>query len=176
MQRILVIGPSGAGKSTLARLMGDRLGLPVVHLDQEFWLPGWIEPERSAWRARVTHIAAEPRWIIEGHYAATFDLRVPRAEAIVWLDLPRWIYFPRTIWRSARSYGRVRADMAPGCPERFDAKFLLDYVWRQPSTHRPATLALIEAERHRRHVVVLRSTTEVRRFVAGLPGSLTAAR
>ena len=125
MQRILVIGPSGAGKSTLAREMGVRLDLPVIHLDQEFWRPGWVEPEREAWRARVCELVERPAWIMEGHFASTFDLRVPRAEAIVWLDLPRWIYFPRTFWRVAQSYGRVRPDMAPGCPERFDAGFLL---------------------------------------------------
>ena len=32
MRRILVIGSGGAGKSTLARGIGQRLGLPVVHL------------------------------------------------------------------------------------------------------------------------------------------------
>ena len=31
-----------------------------------------------------------PSWVMDGNYASTFDIRVPRATAIVWLDLPRW--------------------------------------------------------------------------------------
>ena len=39
MQRILIIGCGGAGKSTLARALGEKTGLPVVHLDQIWWAP-----------------------------------------------------------------------------------------------------------------------------------------
>jgi len=31
--RILVLGPRGAGRSTLARAIGERLEIPIVHLD-----------------------------------------------------------------------------------------------------------------------------------------------
>lgn len=48
MERILVLGPCGAGKSTLAAQLGKRLDLPVIHLDSEYWRPGWVEPHRAA--------------------------------------------------------------------------------------------------------------------------------
>ena len=32
-QRIVIVGCSGSGRSTLARKLGERLALPVVHLD-----------------------------------------------------------------------------------------------------------------------------------------------
>ena len=37
MEKILIIGCSGSGKSTLAVALGEKLGLPVVHLDQLWW-------------------------------------------------------------------------------------------------------------------------------------------
>lgn len=36
---LLIDGPSGAGKTTLAVLIGERLGIRVVHLDDFY--PGW---------------------------------------------------------------------------------------------------------------------------------------
>lgn len=36
MRRVLIIGNSGGGKSTLARRLGEKLGLPVIHLDVLF--------------------------------------------------------------------------------------------------------------------------------------------
>ena len=43
MRRILIVGNSGGGKSTLAQKLGEKLTLPIVHLDVLFWKPGWVE-------------------------------------------------------------------------------------------------------------------------------------
>ena len=43
MQRVMVIGSPGAGKSTLARRLASITGLPLYHLDAEYWLPRWTE-------------------------------------------------------------------------------------------------------------------------------------
>ena len=47
MERILIIGCGGAGKSTLARRLGEKTGLPVVHLDKLYWRPGWQHVTRE---------------------------------------------------------------------------------------------------------------------------------
>ena len=53
MERVLIIGCSGAGKSTLARKLGEKTGLPVVHLDALFWEPGWVESSRDVFDAKL---------------------------------------------------------------------------------------------------------------------------
>ena len=50
MEKILIIGCSGSGKSTLAVALGEKLGLPVVHLDQLWWKEGWRNVTRR-WTA-----------------------------------------------------------------------------------------------------------------------------
>jgi adenylate kinase family enzyme len=78
MQRIVILGNSGSGKSTLAREIGQRMGLPAVHLDPLFWEAGWVEPDNEAFRERVRQAVAGDTWICEGNYSRrTFDLRLP---------------------------------------------------------------------------------------------------
>ncbi len=54
-ERILIIGPSGSGKSTLAITLSGLTGLPVIHLDKEFWQPGWVLPNGIEWQITVPY-------------------------------------------------------------------------------------------------------------------------
>ncbi|MHA0035162.1 hypothetical protein [Deinococcus sp. PESE-13] len=42
MQRLLMVGTPGAGQSTLAKKLAERTGLPLTHLDELSWDPGWV--------------------------------------------------------------------------------------------------------------------------------------
>ncbi|ADB34559.1 putative DNA topology modulation protein FlaR [Kribbella flavida DSM 17836] len=85
-KRVVVVGNSGAGKSRLSALLGERWGLPVVYLDPLFWGPGWVQPEMAEWRRRVADAVAADTWVVDGNYGSTFDLRLPRADLVVWVD------------------------------------------------------------------------------------------
>ncbi len=50
VERVAVVGSGGAGKSTFARDLGRRTGIPVIHLDQHHWKPGWVETPPEDWR------------------------------------------------------------------------------------------------------------------------------
>jgi len=136
MQRVLVIGCGGAGKSTLSRKLAPALGLPLVGLDRAYWRPGWIEPSKEEWRAIVEKLVAGPAWLMDGNFSATFDLRMPRADTVIWLDFPRRTCLRRVLTRIIKGYGRTRADLPDGCPEQFDAEFLR-FVWNFPTRSRP---------------------------------------
>ncbi len=126
--RIIVLGCSGAGKSTFTRMASKTLGLPAVHLDQLFWQPGWVEGDKDEFLTKVAAIADQESWIVDGGYRITWPHTMPRAHAVVYLDLPRWKSMIGVIKRILTTYGKVRTDSAPGCPERLDLEFL-KYVW-----------------------------------------------
>jgi adenylate kinase family enzyme len=125
MQRVLILGSPGAGKSTLARRLSERTGLPVIHPDAEYWQQGWVEPEPGAWAAKVSDLVQRPRWIMDGNYGGTGDIRLQAADTAIYLDYPTWLCLWRVIRRWFGERGRTRLDMAPGCPERLEWDFLL---------------------------------------------------
>jgi adenylate kinase family enzyme len=167
-KRILIVGSGGAGKSTLAQALGERVGLPVVHLDRHYWRPGWVETPRDEWRQVVAGLVAQPEWVIDGNYSGTLDLRLPAADLVVFLDLPRRVTIPRVIRRSLRWRSRSRPDMAPGCPERLDRSFLV-WLWTYPRSGRARlTAALDDADAWDR-VVRLRSPRQVHAWLRAQP-------
>jgi adenylate kinase family enzyme len=143
MKRILVMGPPGSGKSTLAQRLGTQLNLPVFHLDQLFWRPGWVESSRDEFQAGIEKIVARPTWIIEGNYSATIGSRLVAADTLIYLDSPTWKCLYRVIKRIASSYGKVRPDMAEGCPEQFHFGFL-GFVWMWNRKNRVRHLRMVE--------------------------------
>ena len=165
MRRIAVVGSGGAGKSTLARALGRRLGLPVVHLDEHYWQPGWRPADPDAWRARQARLVRREAWILDGNYLSTLDLRLGAADTVVFVDLPRW----RCAWRATRRVvaGRGQANTAPGCPERLDLRHLrfLGYVWRFPRRTRPRVLRDLARHAGTTTVIRLSSPSQVRRFL-----------
>ncbi|HEX8388575.1 MAG TPA: topology modulation protein [Sphingomonas sp.] len=164
-RRVAVMGSPGSGKSVLSRTIADRTGLPLIHLDREHWRPGWVEPSDDKWRAVENGLIARERWVIDGNYGAGLARRAARADVVLWLDLPTVICVWRVLKRVVGHRGRVRADMAPGCPERLDWAFL-GYVAAFRRVQRPKTLDRLAD--HRERVVRLRSRREVRDFVAAL--------
>lgn len=165
MRRILIVGNSGGGKSTLARRLGEKLGLPVVHLDILFWKPGWIESERSEFRARVAEALAGPAWVCDGNFTSSYDQRMPLADTIVWIEQPRWLCVFRVIWR-AISYRRGgRPDMAEGCQETLDLKFY-GWVWTFDAQVKPKLEAALAEHGAHARVVRLTSDREIAAFLA----------
>jgi adenylate kinase family enzyme len=145
MRRVVILGCSGAGKSTFARALGAKLRAPVVHLDALFWQPGWTEPEAEAFRTAVAKAIAGEAWVTDGNYVSrTFDLRMPRADTVIFVHQPRWLCMFRILWRVVTYWGRRRPDLAEGCLEHFDWAFI-KWTWNFRAQSQPRVLEMAAA-------------------------------
>ncbi len=148
MRRVLIIGPCGSGKSTLAREVAPRMGLPLVHMDQLGWQPGWVETDKAELNARLADAVAQDCWLIEGNYGSTLAPRLDRADTVIYLDFPIRLCLWRLSRRIFRHRGQSRPDMPADCPERFDAAFFW-YVMTWNSGPRLRTEAHIAPHAHK---------------------------
>lgn len=134
------MGSSGSGKSTFARKLSGITGLPFVSLDAMFWKPGWVESGKAEFRERLTEVALQPGWIMDGNFPSHLvELRRDACDTLIWFDLSRMTCMLGIMKRIVGSYGRVRPEMAEGCPEKIDFEFF-HYVWTYRQQQRPKLL------------------------------------
>ncbi|MFM9938796.1 MAG: topology modulation protein [Hyphomicrobiaceae bacterium] len=165
LNRVVVIGSSGVGKSTFARRLGAVTGIPVTHIDQLFWQAGWVPTPKDVYLARLAAVVAQERWIIEGVNPSTLDLRLPRTDQLIWLERNRLACLWRVGRRVVSTYGRVRPDVAPGCPEKAPDCEFLTYIWTFGSRIAPRIEVAIEKHVMRDRTVRLHSDREAQAYL-----------
>lgn len=140
MERIVILGCAGTGKTTFARRLGERNGAPVICLD-EIWKQ---EQDVPKFRALILQAHAGDKWISDGNFsAATFDIRLPRATLVIWLERARLVCARRAIARVLK----------PGEPHRVGRlPEVLRFIWNFERVNRPRIEALREI--HGPHVPV----------------------
>ena len=166
MERIMIIGCGGAGKSTLARSLGEKTGLPVIHLDKLFWKPGWVSLSREEFDLVHQGAIEQEKWIIDGNFDRTMAQRMDRCDAVIYLDFSRWACVMGVLKRIITTYGTVRPDMGEGCPERFSLEFLV-WVWNFNKNKREKIYRLLN-ETEGVEKIVLKNRRMVKRFLKSI--------
>ncbi|TDQ42820.1 DNA topology modulation protein [Aureibacillus halotolerans] len=164
MKRIVIIGSGGSGKSTFARRLGKDLGIPVVHLDALYWKPGWVPEEQKTFDGIIQAELAKEKWIIDGNFSRTMDVRIAAADTIIFIDLPRLLCTYRVVKRWLQYRNKTRVDMGEGCSEKVDLAFL-KWVWTYPATKRPEVIRKLEQVASDKKVVHLTSQKNVKGFL-----------
>lgn len=166
MERVLIIGCGGSGKSTLARQLGEKTGLPVVHLDKLFWHPGWVESPPEEIDEKIQQVLEEPRWIMDGNFNRTLPKRLEYCDTVIYLDFSRWACLMGVMKRVLTTYGQVRPDMGEGCPERFDLDFL-KWVWNFNKSKREKYHAML-SRLDGKQIYIFRNRREVNTFLRNI--------
>ena len=171
MKKVLVVGSGGSGKSTFATRLGELLHLEVIHLDKIYWHPGWIETPKAEWLNIVDGLLDQDSWIMDGNYSGSLERRLEVCDTVIFLDMPRSLCVWRTLKRAVIYRKRKRPDMASGCDERLDSKFIR-WVWNYSKRTRPKVVARLAAHEAGKKIVTLRSRYEVEEYLAQIaPGN-----
>ena len=154
--RIVLLGPAGSGKTTLGRTLAAARGVPFFCLD-DIWQPSWTAADTPRFRELIRAIHAGDAWISDGNFAAvTFDLRLPRADLIVWLDRPRL----GCAWRAfARVFRAGEAHRVGGLGKA------MAFIWNFNRVNRPRIEAARQAHGPDIPVIRLTSAREVAAFL-----------
>jgi adenylate kinase family enzyme len=167
VNRVAVIGSGGAGKSVFSLELAKRTGLPVVHLDREYWRPGWQPTPEPEWESRVAEIVQGQRWILDGNFGGTMHLRLAAADTVVFLDIPRLVCEWAVFTRWLRYRRQSRPDMAPGLNDKLDLEFVR-WIWGYPNTRRPGILRQLAELPPSTRIVRLTSRRAIREWLASV--------
>ena len=167
MERVMIIGCGGAGKSTLARKLGEKTGLPVVHLDLIWWERGnWNHLEKPEFDQRLLAEMEKPRWILDGNFNRTIEARLAVCDTVIYLDYPRLVCLKNWLGRVIQNWGHARADMAEGCSEWFDPE-MAKWIWKFNKQNRSRYYALLEKTENK-NIVILKRRRQAEKFLESI--------
>ena len=167
MERVIIIGCGGAGKSTLARKLGEKTGLPVVHLDRIWWEPGnWQHISQEEFARRLAPELQKPRWILDGNFNRTIETRLEACDTVIYLDYPRLVCVKNWLGRVIRNWGKARPDMGEDCAEWIDPDFV-KWIWNFNKKNRARYYELLNNAEGKK-VVILKSRRQTKRFLEAL--------
>lgn len=118
MERIVIVGPSGAGKSTFSRKLNSITGIPLYPLDNIWWNSDKTHITREEFDSKLKDILLKDKWIIDGDYSRTYEIRMEYADTIIFLDYPLSVCLEGVQAR----IGKKRLDI-PWVEEEFDPEF-----------------------------------------------------
>jgi len=139
MKKIIVIGCPGSGKSTFSRMLHEKTGIPLHHLDMMFWNADRTTVEKSVFFERLQNAMAQDEWIIDGNYGSTIEMRLAACDTAFFLDYP-----PEVCLEGVRARrGKPRSDMPWYETDEEDEEFI-GFIRSYNTDSRPQVMELLE--------------------------------
>ena len=159
MKRIMIIGPAGAGKSELSKKINKITKLPLYHLDNIFWNSDKTHLSPEEFDLKLKEILETDEWIIDGNYSRTYEMRIEKADTIIFLNYPLEVCLDGVNSR----IGKQRDDL-PWIEEEFDPEFK-KWIINWFKDELPKTKEILEKYKKNKNVVILESREEAIRFL-----------
>ena len=136
--KIIVLGCSGSGKSTFAKRLHACTGLTLIHLDNIWWKPDRTHISRDEFDQQLAVLLQGEKWIIDGDYSRTYEVRFRACDTIIFLDYSEEECMNGIIDR----VGKSRTDI-PWVDHQIDPE-LVELVKNYNRDNRPILYSLID--------------------------------
>ena len=160
-QKVIVIGSPGAGKSTFSRRLRDITGLPLYHLDMIWHKPDRTTIAKEEFDSRLSDILCTDRWIIDGNYQRTIELRLERCDTVFLMDFPLDV----CLAGAAARVGKKRDDL-PWVEDEFDEEFR-QWIVDFPNEKLPQIYQMLDNFRGK-NVIIFKSRQEADKYLQKL--------
>ena len=164
-KKMCIFGCPGSGKSTLSKNLSTILDLDVYHLDNIYWKPNWVNISKEEFDSRLNELLSLEKYIIEGNYNRTLDLRLEKCDCAIYLDFNRFTCLFSVIKRYFMYKNKTRDDLTVGCDEALDKEFI-SYVWHFNKKFRKKYY--FKLGNLNKKVIVLKNRRQVKKFLKEL--------
>ena len=159
MKKVIIIGCPGSGKTTFAEKLRDKTGLPLYYLDAIWHKPDRTHISREDFDARLREIFAEDKWIIDGNYSRTIEVRLKECDTVFLFDLPTEVCMQGATER----LGKGRYDI-PWIDTEIDPEFK-GQIERFSIDVLPEIYNLLEKRGQNKYIVVFRTRDEADKYI-----------
>ena len=161
MNKVIVIGCPGAGKSTFSRTLHELTGLPLYHLDLLYWNSDKTTVRKEVFIERLQAVIALDKWIIDGNYGSTMEMRIKECDTVFFLDFPVEVCIDGIQQRQ----GKPRPDM-PWIETEDDNEFI-EFIKNYNSQSRPKVLELLK-KYDKKDIVIFKSRKDIDDYISNM--------